>query len=108
MGREGRAADNWGAFFKPKRVEMILQVVSETERWGGAVLRRARGAPGDWAGVVTRVHALTRAGTSHSERSAAILVALTHHRAEASPTTTPRCGPQPTKRINHSAPPPRR
>ena len=34
MGREGRAADNWGAFFKPKR-EMILQVVSETERWGG-------------------------------------------------------------------------
>ena len=24
MGREGRAADNWGAFFKPKRVEMIL------------------------------------------------------------------------------------
>ena len=108
MGREGRAADNWGAFFKPKRVEMILQVVSETERWGGAVLRRARGAPGDWAGVVTRVHALTRAGTSHAESSAAILVALTHHRAEASPTTTPRCGTPPTKRIHHSAPPPRR
>ena len=29
-------------------------------------------------------------GTSHAERSAAILVALTHHPAEASPTTTPR------------------
>ena len=39
---------------------------------------------------MTRVHALTRAGTSHAERSAAILVALTHHPAEASPTTTPR------------------
>ena len=44
---------------------------------------------------MTRVHALTRAGTSHAERSAAILVALTHHRAEASPTTTP-AGPPPT------------
>ena len=104
MGREGRAADNWGSFPSSRSVEMIL--LSETERWGVWSFR-ARGAPGDWAGVVTRVHALTRAGTSHAERSAAILVALTHHRAEASPTTTP-AGPPPTKRINHSAPPPRR
>ena len=39
---------------------------------------------------MTRVHALTRAGTSHAERSAAILVALTPHQAEASPQPTAR------------------
>ena len=102
MGREGRAADNWGTLLPKRRNDFLV-----SERWGAPSFGRARGAPGDWAGVVTRVHALTRAGTSHAERSAAILVALTHHRAEASPTTTP-AGPPPTKRINHSAPPPRR
>ena len=56
MGREGRAADNWGASPSSRSVEMIL--LSETERWGVWSFR-ARGAPGDWAGVVTRVHALT-------------------------------------------------
>ena len=39
MGREGRAADNWELSLRS--VEMILQVVSETERWGGAVLRQS-------------------------------------------------------------------
>ena len=32
MGREGRAADNWGRFPSSRSVEMIL--LSETERWG--------------------------------------------------------------------------
>ena len=37
MGREGRAADNWGAL-SFRSVEMIF---SETERWGAAVLQSA-------------------------------------------------------------------
>ena len=39
---------------------------------------------------MTRVHALTRAGTSHAERSADIFVALTPYPAEASPQPTAR------------------
>ena len=41
MGREGGARCRRLGQLSFRSVEMILQVVSETERWGGAVLRQS-------------------------------------------------------------------
>ena len=65
MGWEGRAADNWGTLLPKRRNDFLV-----SERWGAPSFGRARGAPGDWAGVVTRVHALT--SPVHHTRSAAL------------------------------------